>query len=314
MLSDATCQRIGAKSSACTVCGATRLEEIQRDPANHTGGTEITGKKDASCTADGYTGDTYCKGCGQLISKGSAIPALGHSWQEATYTAPKTCARCGATEGKSLEVPFKVGDVIAFGRYPQSASGGDSTPIEWIVLDIDDGRALLLSRYGLDEKPYNTEYVDITWEQCSLRKWLNGEFLNEAFSAHEQAKIAETRISNPNNSAFGTAGGNATADRVFLLSIGEANRYFKTDDDRTAKPTPYAAKNGAYVVTAEAIREYDWLEQEHEGNCTWWLRSPGGDRGLAAAVDDDGTVYDYGRIVNQDIFAVRPAFWLNPES
>ena len=172
----------------------------------------------------------------------------------------------------------------------------------------------MLSRYGLDAKPYNTEWVDITWETCSLRKWLNGEFLNTAFNAQEQAKIAETTVSNPDNSVYGTAGGDATADRVFLLSIGEAYRYFKTHDDRTAKPTPYAAKNGADVVTAEDIRKYDWLEQKHEGNCVWWLRSPGRDQSRAADVSSGGVVYDGGSYVFNDGNAVRPAFWLNPES
>ena len=159
VLLEATCQMIGAKSYTCTICGTTQLEEIPKNSANHVGETEIKGKLDATCTTDGYTGDTYCRGCGGLISKGNPIPALGHSWQDATYTAPKACARCGATEGEPLG---SIGDIITFGRYPQTASGIDSTPIEWIVLDRDGSRALLLSKYGLDMKPYHTKWVDIT--------------------------------------------------------------------------------------------------------------------------------------------------------
>ena len=340
VLSEATCQMIGAKSYTCTICGTTRLEEIPKDSANHAGETEIRGKLDATCTTDGYTGDTYCKGCGELINKGNAIPALGHSWQEATctqpkacsrcgttegtalghswqdatYTAPKTCARCGATEGEPLEMPVKVGDVITFGHYPQTASGTDSTPIEWIILDRDGNRALLLSKYGLDAKPYNNDFIGITWEQCSLRKWLNGEFLNQAFSSEEQAKIAETTINNPVNPEWGTDGGNATADRVFLLSIDEANRYFKTDDDRTAKLTPYAVKKGAAVVTAEDIGKHDYFLPKHVGNCYWWLRSPGNEHLAAAYVSSIGVVLNFGYAVSNDDFAVRPAFWLNLES
>ena len=85
-----------------------------------------------------------------------------------------------------------VGDVVTFGKYPQTAAGTDQTPIEWIVLDVQDGKALLLSKYGLEMKQYNTEYTDITWETCTLRTWLNSDFLNKAFSSEEQSAILIT--------------------------------------------------------------------------------------------------------------------------
>ena len=333
VLSEATCQMVGAKRYMCTICGATRLEEIPEDPANHVGGTEIKGKLDATCTTDGYTGDTYCKGCGELINKGNAIPALGHNWQEATctqpkacsrcgttegtalghswqdatYTEPKTCARCGATEGEPLEMPVKVGDVITFGRYPQTASGTDSTPIEWIVLDRDGSRALLLSKYGLDAQPYNTENVDITWEQCSLRKWLNNDFLTAAFSGEEQKAILLTDVDNSRSqgfSSFNTDGGNDTRDRIFLLSYAEANRYLGiTGEDSgnkqsRVKPTAYAKNAGA------------WASDDDTGY--WWLRSPGTFQSTAAHVSVGGGLsLNY---VNSGIDSVRPALWINLET
>ena len=297
VLSEATCQMVGAKRYMCTICGATRLEEIPEDPANHAGGTELRGVRDAACTKDGYTGDTYCKGCGGLIDKGSAIPAPGHSWQDATYTAPKTCARCGATEGEPLKKPVKVGDIITFGCYPQTASGTDSTPIEWIVLDRDGSWALLLSKYGLDAKPYNTKRVDITWEKCSLRKWLNGEFLNQAFSSEERSKIVRVKISNPDNTTYKTKDGDDTDDQIFLLSIDEAEKYFATGDARKTEPTAYARSNGVWT--------------NDSGYCWWWLRSHGLDRFRAAYVGGDGGVYGVGDGVGDDDDAVRPALWLN---
>ena len=56
-----------------------------------------------------------------------------------------------------------VGDYITFGHYPQTASGDDNTPIEWLVLDVQDGKALLISRFALDCQPYKIRYVDMTW-------------------------------------------------------------------------------------------------------------------------------------------------------
>ncbi len=72
------------------------------DPKNHEGGTEVKDAKAASCTEKGYTGDTYCKGCGVKLSDGKDIPATGHDWVDATCTTPKTCKVCKATEGNAL--------------------------------------------------------------------------------------------------------------------------------------------------------------------------------------------------------------------
>ena len=326
VLLEATCQMIGAKRYSCTVCGAKRDEVIPEDQTNHTGGTEIRGVLDASCTTDGYTGDTYCKGCGGLISKGNVIrapghswkeatctqpktcsrcgttegTALGHSWQDATYTAPKTCRKCGMTEGEPLEQSVEVGEILTFGHYPQTASGTDNTPIEWIVLDVQGSKALLVSEYGLDAKPYNAESVKITWETCSLRKWLNGEFLNTAFSSEEQSKIIRMKISNSENPVYHTEGGYDTDDQVFLLSIDEANKYFASDAARITKPTAYANSNGAL--------------KDDRGNCWWWLRSPGNDQTGAAGVGGSGVVRSLGSIVNNVTRAIRPALWVNLES
>ena len=87
--------------------------------------------------------------------------------------------------------------MIPFGHYEQDNNPGNGPePIEWLVLDIQDGKALLLSKYGLEAKAYNTKFVDITWENCTLRTWLNGEFLAKAFSAEEQSAILLTEVDN----------------------------------------------------------------------------------------------------------------------
>ena len=57
--------------------------------------TEVLGKKDATCTEEGYTGDTYCKDCNEKISDGKTIPATGHSWDEGKITTPPTCVNAG---------------------------------------------------------------------------------------------------------------------------------------------------------------------------------------------------------------------------
>ena len=75
---------------------------------------------------------------------------------------------------------MKKGDIIKFGNYPQDINGSKS-PIEWLVLDVNENEALLVSRYGLDCKEYHNVFTDITWEDCDLRKWLNNDFIKSAF-------------------------------------------------------------------------------------------------------------------------------------
>ena len=107
----------------------------------------------------------YCEVCGSIAS----IP-LGHKWQEATYDTPKTCRVCGATEGTPLAKPTQVNDIVAFGKYEQDGmrSNGPEA-IEWLVLDVQEDTALLLSRYALDSMPYHDNYKAVTWETSDLR-------------------------------------------------------------------------------------------------------------------------------------------------
>ena len=66
----------------------------------------------------------------------------------------------------------------------------------------------------------------MTWEDCALRAWLNDDFLNAAFTEAEQEHIAVTNVVNEDNPIFGTPGGNDTSDKIWLLSLGDIEKYF----------------------------------------------------------------------------------------
>lgn len=196
---------------------------------------------------------------------------------------------------------IKVGSYINFGAYEQdNNTSNGKEDVEWLVLEIKDGKALVISKYALDCKPYNTSYTDVTWETCTLRRWLNNDFINAAFSAEEKTIIPTVTVSSDKNPEYSTNPGNATQDQVFLLSITEADKYFSSDSARQCEPTDFAIANGAW--------------ENDSGNCWWWLRSPGGNQYRAALVDYDGDVGESGSDVSNDYDAVRPALWIDLNS
>lgn len=211
---------------------------------------------------------------------------------------------------------FSSGRYVTLGTYPQSANGDDLTPIEWRVLARDGNKALLISRYGLDVQPYNSEKTDVTWETCTLRTWLNNTFFNKAFTSAEQATILTTTVYNfwtEGNTEWESGGGNTTQDRIFLLSYEEANQYLQVkyrqgigDNNRASRvtPTEYALARGAYT------QDYKTPEGADAG--WWWLRSPGREQRHAAIVNHNGFLFY--NVVSSTSGLVRPVMWINIES
>ena len=156
----------------------------------------------------------------------------------------------------------------------------------------------------------------MTWETCTLRDWLNSTFYMTAFSQTEQGRIATTKVKNEDNPKYGRKGGNDTEDKVFLLSIGEATRYFDSDPDvddpaRRVKVTAYTEAQGGIVYREAEYGLYGTTE--YDGNGWWWLRSPGFGVTSAASVNLGGVLGMGGHNV-LNVCGVRPAFWLNPEA
>jgi len=200
---------------------------------------------------------------------------------------------------KPTAVSVKAGNIITFGHYEQDNNlKNGPEPIEWRVLVVEDARALLISKYGLDAKPYHEKDESVTWEKCSLRGWLNEEFYNKAFDSSEKNRILQITIKNLKNQSYGTKGGNDTRDHIFLLSFDEANLYFVSNDDRMCQSSDYAKENGASI-------------DRDNGNSSWWLRSPGWMAISAAFVRPTGNINYSGDYVHRRIIVVRPAFWLD---
>ncbi len=204
---------------------------------------------------------------------------------------------------EKADIPI-VGLIIKLGSYKGS-------PISWIVLEEKDGKAMLLSEHALDAIPYHEKLEETTWEQCTLRSWLNNDFLNEAL-ATEKHRICTTNVTADANPKYDTNPGNDTNDKIFLLSINEVEKYFPDDEEKICFATEYAKTTKMSVDTDKDSRFY--------GACPWWLRSPARNQVTLADVwfNAADVWYDYvdldGICVDDDEVAVRPALWINLES
>ena len=197
----------------------------------------------------------------------------------------------------------KVGDIVYFGAYEQdnNTSNGKEL-IEWLVLAKENNRVLVISDKALDCRAFDTSGKYVTWEECSLRKWLNNDFFNTAFSDDEKAAIPTVTVSADKNPEYDTDPGNATKDKVFLLSIVEAEKYFTSAEARECILTEYAISNGAWTS--------DSYTEGGKATYLWWLRSPGISQYGAAGVFSDGDVFENGYFVDIGVSAVRPAMWI----
>lgn len=304
---------------------------------------------EAAVERQGGNDRDYCRinGVEYTDSSSPSIPCFRGDPNARLSFVVEADAQVTETEPGEQRAWIREGDHIIFGHYEQDGNPDNGMePIEWDILSEEDGRMLVISRYILDSQPYNVVDEEITWENCSLRTWLNNDFLSAAFSPEEQSMIQATTLSNPDNIFFGVDGGNDTVDRVFCLSVDEALQYYSEytidPDDPDwffsrsfmAEVTQYAIDNGARYDVIESDRFealvngpiYNYMTEDVIG-CSWgiwWLRSPGGISYINDNPDDPAPftnacyVSELGDLGWTHCFndvetylGVRPAIWLN---
>lgn len=192
----------------------------------------------------------------------------------------------------------EVGDTVIFGSYEQdNVMENGREPLEWIVLDVQDGKAMLLSKYCIDTVIFYPKRVPMYWGKSDLRTWMNGDFLNEAFTDEEQALILTTTVENLNPHGI-KGGGEDTLDKVYLLSKPEVLAFFPEQADRVAYPTEYAKSKGCTL-------------DPNTGSCRWWLRTPGARNLDMCGIRLDGRVTSYGmQDVDWPTNTMRPVMWV----
>ena len=209
----------------------------------------------------------------------------------------QTETRPVVTEAPVQRIDIAVGDTIPMGTYPQMGADDYDAPVDWMVLDVRGNEALVVSKLGIDCQPYHSRLEDVTWEDSSIRGWLNGVFYKAAFTSDEQEKIIKQTVPAEDNPIYDTYGGSDTEDKIFLLSLSEVEHYLGSNGKRMCIATPYAVGNNAFVSSSD-------------GGCWWLLRTPGETGNMVVSTNTDGSLdYDGGK-VNSSRGVVRPAMWI----
>ncbi|NMD37135.1 MAG: hypothetical protein GYA87_00445 [Christensenellaceae bacterium] len=193
---------------------------------------------------------------------------------------------------------LNIGDTLFFGKYEQdNILENGKEDLEWIVLDKQENKALLITKYCIDTVIFYPERVPMYWGKSDLRAWMNDAFIKETFSPDEQSRIQVTI--NKNENPHGMKGaGDDTADMVFLLSKAELLHYFPNQEDRVAYPTELAISKGCTL-------------DPKTGSCRWWTRTTGARKMDVCGVRLDGRVSAYGmQDVDWPTNTMRPIMWI----
>ncbi len=162
----------------------------------------------------------------------------------------------------------EIGETVSFGMD------------EWYVLDKQDGEALLYRSADYTKHPYNDTREDVTWADCTLRTYLNTNFLENRFSEKERALIQDTTVSTSDNSEYGTDGGEDSVDKVFIL-----------DEEQ-------------YKTYKKKLSSISRLTR---------LRTPGMDPSTTAYISNTVKIETYGYPVDKQGVSIRPVMWVSYE-
>jgi hypothetical protein len=241
-----------------------------------------------------------------IASHLDAGPQVASQSPARTASTRRPAVRLGRLKGivdYQTRPPSPAAEVVAGCR--RVASGSSLvrlSGIDWRVLKVTGHRALLLADRVIGTGPYHQVEADVTWEQCDLRQWLNGEFL-DSLGRPLASQVLRTKVANRPNPAYGTPGCEDTEDWLFLLSLEEAADWLAGKRPRWKK-----YRDGNWLKSVRLI-----AKGEDGYDVWWWLRSPGRNPDYAANVLTVGSLYGHGNSVSASSGGVRPAFWLNLE-
>ena len=260
--------------------------------------------------------------------------------------AKKEILDTASTDASMLNDPLASFKIVKFGKYEQDGNTNNGKEdIEWLVIDENDDRKLLLSKYVLDAVPYDNDITisedsnrnnPCKWDKSYLRSWLNKQFFEDAFNDSEKSTMLSNlvesgKVYGVNNSYTSDDMGTATNDMVYVLSKDEIRKYLGFEvnghsDKYLASPTKFALsqlnnenKNHQMAVWHKE-KEYGDKYSEY---AEYWVRSPGylytmsDYEYTALIVEKDGHLsnrtypyYVYDKKVNEEQVIEREHYYL----
>lgn len=204
-------------------------------------------------------------------------------------------------------------------------------PLIWRVLEVRDGTALLLSHTAVECEPFQEDLRDVSWENCTLRSWLNGygaeanvsgkdyscagdNFLNTAFTSAEQEAILKTAVRNEANYYFGMDSGPQTEDRIFLPAESELFMHDSSEIHGFSRRDGAADRAKQFRPTGYALWKGAWQETGERGNVFWITRTTGYTHANVVYVGESGYMFNRGIPVTCRDAAVIPALVLDLDS
>lgn len=190
---------------------------------------------------------------------------------------------------------------------------------EWLVLEKRPDRALLLARDIVEQRDYHDRKEDVTWERSELREYLNTCFF-DTFAAGDKAAILSSMNENKDNPWYGSNGGDATEDKIFLLSLDEIARKYFGDSSRLLD---YPKSGQRYWFERKDDNNERRKARYLDSSWWWWTRTPGKNNRVATYVHGDGNIGIQGNGIAKTSFntlhgatqsnkgGVRPALWMN---
>lgn len=203
---------------------------------------------------------------------------------------------------KPESIRFEKGDQIRFGQFPQGKNG-EIRLVDWVVLDVMEDRAVLLSKKALIQSGYcdadkaygNSSFL--LWKNSSAREICNRQFFEQAFSREEMKYIVPYSIESADDKA-------CCEDNVFLLAEKQVSEWMPSAESRRAEPSDY--------LVAHTNKSMAFIEQQGRKYAAWWLlpeekNDSGNTEIYPKAVWHGGDIQYHGRNIYHNDFTIRPA-------
>ena len=250
---------------------------------------------------------------GSPLSTASPAPAGKKSMTAVTVATPTPGPAATPRPTATPKAGPAVGDTVVFGAYEQDGNTKNGKePLEWMILDIDGDKALLITAKVVDYVK-NTDSKTVLWSKCAVRTWMNDTFYKGAFSSADRKAILTTQVHTPENPYY-LRGGCDTKDRLFSLSMEEVIQYFETrgkiGDEFITITDPRALTEATPAALQKALKQGDCTA--FDTHLSWLLRDTGDTYCMADVfiygTDPDDAMLNYTGDYMWD--GVRPAMWV----